>query len=115
MTPIPQLLRDSLYAAILLVVVGAAFGQGIPVGAGAVGGVLNLVLLARAVQRIGSGGSMLPLLGKHAVGLAILFVLIRLFDVVPVLVGFCAPVVALGARGVFGLFRPVPPAPAENG
>lgn len=115
MTPIPQLLRESLYAAILLVVVGAAFGQGIPVGVGAVGGMLNLLLLTRAVQRIAAGGSVLSLLIKQAVGFATLFVLLRQFDAVPVLVGFGAPVVALGVRGVAGLFHPAPPAPAENG
>lgn len=115
MTPIPQILRDSLYASIVLIAVGAALGDGFAVGAGAVGGLLNLVLLARSVQRMIQGGSLLPLLAKHALGLVILFVLLRLFEVVPVLVGFCAPILALGARGALGLARPVPPTPAENG
>jgi hypothetical protein len=121
MIPPATILRDACLAGLVLTIGGLvadpAFGGA--VAAGALGAIVNLGLLVRLVTSAGtnSGVFLARLALKQLAGIAILAVLAAKLPVAPVLLGFCAVILALSVRAVFGVLRPVPfsPPPLEHG
>lgn len=102
MTP-ATILRDSAIAGLLLSLGGLAWDVETAgaVAAGALGSLLNLFLMWRAVQSASAGVGavfLARLLFKTAAGALILLVLVAKLPVAPVLVGFCSVMLGLSMR-----------------
>ena len=79
------------------------------VAAGALGSLVNLWAMQRAISGAGQVPNaliMARLVGKMAFGGIVLYALCRTLPVAPVLGGFCAVMLALGVRGFAGLAAP---------
>lgn len=113
MTPF-QLLRDTCIAAVALTFGGVVSGAGVEVAAGALAATANLLLLVRAVGGLSPANFAIRLLLAHLGAFGMLAALLSVFGAAPVLVGFCAPLVALSARALLGL-RSSTPLSAEHG
>jgi hypothetical protein len=110
MTTPATILRDSCVVGLALTLVGLAkdpaFGGA--VAAGALGAIVNLGLLVRlvlAAPTMGAGLFAGRLVLKQLVGLVILAGLVAKLPAAPVLIGFCAVLLALAARAGVGLAR----------
>ncbi len=109
MTTPATILRDAAIAGLVLSLVACLRGMevGGAVAAGALGSLVNLFLLWRAVSGAGVApdGFVLARIGfKTVVGALILVVLIANFPVGPVLLGFCSVLFGLSGRACALLF-----------
>lgn len=110
----PTLLRDTAIASLLLAGLGTIWGREFAgtVAAGALGGLLGLGLLARAVAVLGQPAFVVRLLVQHVVAGGLVILLASKLPVVPVLIGYCAVLPALAFHAFAGLFvaqRPAEP------
>lgn len=108
MTPPSALLRDSILASVLLVVVGALVGWAVPIGVGAASALVNFWFLVRAVQAPHPAAVMGRLVITNVVAAVLLYVALSRLPTAPVLVGFLAPLLAFAVRGFVGAFHPLP-------
>lgn len=111
------LLRDTAVAGLLLAAIGCwwGIGAGAAVAAGAAGGQMSLLLLVWMASS-GPVGLLGRVAAHQGVAAVLLFLLLKTFSPVPVLVGFFAVIAALTWRAFLGALRP--PAvdnPAESG
>lgn len=104
MTTPATILRDAAIAGLALSLLGALLGGGEwggGVAAGALGSLVNLFLLWRAVSGAGvqSDGYVLGRIAfKTGTGVLILVVLVANLPAAPVLLGFCSVIFGLSAR-----------------
>ena len=105
-----KLLRDTLITLLVLSIVAFIVGGLDWVMGAAAGGALaalNVFLLGRLVGNLNPDNSaplMLGLLLKSVIGLAVLFVLLKFFAPLGVMLGVSSAVVALTIRGAAGAF-----------
>lgn len=98
------LVRDAALTAALVVAGAWLFGFGPAVATGAALGLVNLCAWVYAARGILLGGNAaFRLVGKAALGLAMAVVLARFSPVLPVVVGFFAPLLAPVLRGLVGV------------
>ena len=97
MTPLPRLLRDSAFAALVFIAVGQAAGHGLAVAAGCIGALVNLGGLVIACS--GTPGALMGRLVLHNLtAMAVLYVLLTRFEPLPAMLGLPAPLVAITVR-----------------
>ena len=100
------LIRDTMLAGALLVLVAVPFGSALGVAVGVVVALLNLTLLVGFVSRMTLGNREALLAAKQLAGVALLFGALFYVPAGPVIVGFCAPMAAVAARAFWSLLRP---------
>jgi hypothetical protein len=103
------ILRDVALAAVAMVGLALIWGQAGATAAGAAVSAINYLFVWRAVTSTSGGALVVRILGAHVVALLLLAALVSRLPALPVLAGFCAPILAMGVRGFYGALRPHPP------
>lgn len=114
------ILRDAVLAGLLLSLAGLSrgFEVGAAVAAGALGSLVNLFLMWRAIRAAGTaapGFVLGRIFVKTLAGAVLLLVLLATLPAGPVIVGFCSVLLGLAARACVLLVSGAPSSTPEPG